>query len=467
MTALQEFSVSPLSLRSLRDGPSASLTESLRRARRLVSDRTGIVANVEFLEQSPEDPAVHQAWSSVGNAIPVLGRNALNRGVATSADPQRAIMKALGESIERYCSAYYGDSALRMATFDELRQDGQEAINPSRLALFSSSQYADPAFRFRPLSTDTTLRWVLGHSLGNDQPTWLPAAVVYVPYTYDGHHGETPFQDSISTGQACGPTLASASAKAVLEAIERDAFMIVWQNRLRRPGIDLDRVDDLQVQTLLAALDGVPVDCHAILLTLDIDVPVVLVVLTGHSREHPPQTVIGVGTDLSPTRALTLALEEACLGFCGMSRLAAVNRDFQAASDYHDVDTLDRHGLAHALLPELRASVDFLINPDQLVALSDLPDRSSSSSVANLRLLVNELAGHGLDVITVDLTTPDIDDVGFKVVRAVVPGLQPLDISHARQHRGGLRLYDVPVRLGLRERAAIEAELNPYPHPFP
>ena len=467
MSALQELATSPLSLRSLRDAPPVPLTESLRRAKRLVSDRTGIVASVEFLEQSPEDPAVHQAWSSVGSAIPVLGRHALNRGIATSADSRRAIMKAVGESIERYCSAYYEDESLRLATFTDLDRDGERAVDPRDFALFSERQYADPAFRFRPITSDTTLRWVRGHSLVSDRPTWVPAAYVYVPYAYDETRGELPFQDLISTGQACGPTLAAATSKAILEAIERDAFMIVWQNQLACSEIALDGIDDPSVRNLLQALDGITADCHAWLLTVDIDVPVVLVVFSGHAGDHAPQTVIGIGTDLSPTRALMLALEEACLGFCGMPRLASVHQDFQAAPDFHDITSLDRHGLAHALLPELRSSIEFLARPHRQVALGDLRDRSSASAKENLRTLVDELAGTGLDVIAVDLTTPDIDEVGFKVVRAVVPGLQPLDINHTRRHLGGRRLYDVPVRLGIRDEPLTEAQLNPFPHPFP
>jgi ribosomal protein S12 methylthiotransferase accessory factor len=466
MMTTQLAATSPLSLQSLRDGPVSPLSEALRRARRMVSDRTGIVAGIEFLEQNAEDPAVHQAWSTPANALPLLGRKALNRGVATAADPDRAIMKAAGESIERYCSAFYDEDALRLATYEQLIAAGENATDPADFALFSERQYASPGFRFTPFTASTPVRWVNGHSLVTDRPTWVPAPVVYVPYYYD-EPNESPLQDSISTGQACGPTFAAATYKAILEAIERDAFMIVWQNRLARPAIDLTKIDDPQVLALLDALDGVPVSMHAVLLSVDIDVPVVLVVLNGLAADHPPQTVIGVGVDLSPTRALALALEEACLGFCGMSRMAAMQSDFTIAPDYHDVDDLDKHGLAHAVLPELRVSVEFLTTPERTVTLADLPDRSSGSAVANLKTLVDELSAKGFDIVAVDLTTPDIDEIGFKVIRAVVPGLQPLDINHARQHLGGHRLYEVPHRLGLRPAPSTEGTLNPFPHPFP
>ena len=71
------------------------------------------------------------------------------------------------------------------------------------------------------------------------------------------------------------------------------------------------------------------------------------------------------------------------------------------------------------------------------------------------------------DVVGVDITTPDIDEAGFKVVRVIVPNLQPMDINHRYPHRGGRRLYDVPWKLGLIASPRNESEMNPEPHPFP
>jgi ribosomal protein S12 methylthiotransferase accessory factor len=81
-----------------------------------------------------------------------------------------------------------------------------------------------------------------------------------------------------------------------------------------------------------------------------------------------------------------------------------------------------------------------------------IEDRSGESVVANLRTVVDDLAHAGFDAVAVDLTTEDVDAVGYKVVRVVVPGLQPLDNDHTCRHLGGARL---------------RATFNPDPHPFP
>ena len=55
---------------------------------------------------------------------------------------------------------------------------------------------------------------------------------------------------------------------------------------------------------------------------------------------------------------------------------------------------------------------------------------------------------------------PDPPDIQVPVVRVIVPGLRHF---HRRFAPG--RLYDVPVKLGLRKRQLREAELNPL-HPL-
>jgi ribosomal protein S12 methylthiotransferase accessory factor len=63
---------------------------------------------------------------------------------------------------------------------------------------------------------------------------------------------------------------------------------------------------------------------------------------------------------------------------------------------------------------------------------------------------------NGLDFLVLDQTRPDI---GVPVVRVIVPGLR-----HFYRRFAPGRLYDVPVKLGLRDRPLAESELNPF-HP--
>ena len=69
---------------------------------------------------------------------------------------------------------------------------------------------------------------------------------------------------------------------------------------------------------------------------------------------------------------------------------------------------------------------------------------------------VNVAKREGLDFLVLDQTRPDIE---VPVVRVIVPGLR-----HFYRRFAPGRLYDVPVKLGWRERPLSENELNPL-HP--
>jgi ribosomal protein S12 methylthiotransferase accessory factor len=365
--------------------------------------------------------------------------------------------------VERYCSAQYDKESFPLSAYEELKCD---AVSPQDFALFSEQQYKEPDCPFVSMTPKAPLRWVPGFSLVSESEVLLPAAFVYVPYKIDKLK-ESPTDNPVSTGLACAPNLTAGIYKGILEAVERDAFMITWQNRIEPPSLDIWGMDDPFVQRLLNTLKNLPVRVHAAVLTLDIQVPVILIMITSESG-HPPYTVVGLGTDLNPTRAVVLALEEAILSLTGIGRYAQSNPDdFRPAPDYLNVETLDQHALAHAISPDLRQSAEFLTKSNTVLSIKDLPDVFSESMVQNVRAMVNMIRHKDLDVIFVDLTTPDINECGFKVVRVVVPGLQPLDINHKWQHLGGERLYQVPYQLGLINKPLTEESLNPYPHPFP
>ncbi len=66
------------------------------------------------------------------------------------------------------------------------------------------------------------------------------------------------------------------------------------------------------------------------------------------------------------------------------------------------------------------------------------------------------LERHGLEVLALDMTRPDI---GFPTVRVIVPGLR-----HFWARFGPGRLYDVPLKLGWITEPLAESELNPIPY---
>jgi ribosomal protein S12 methylthiotransferase accessory factor len=177
-------------------------------------------------------------------AFGALKNFANNGGVSTTR--RRAIGKAMGEAVERYCAAQFDEEALVYAAFDEL---DRRATPPESYALYRPEQYAAPGFPWKPFGRDTHVAWTPGRSLVSGEEVLVPAAAVFVPYHYRHARGDAAIMQPISTGLACGPSRAAATLSALCEAIERDAFTITWQAGLSRPRVARDGVPAMQIST--------------------------------------------------------------------------------------------------------------------------------------------------------------------------------------------------------------------------
>lgn len=288
------------------------------------------------------------------------------------------------------------------------------------------------------------------------------ASSLLFPYLYAKE--EPIFHRQISTGLACGPNLPAAIYRGILEIIERDAFMIVWLNRLSCPTLDPKGIEDPVVLDLLNQIEKLPIEYHIKVITLDIEVTAILALFEKESR---PFTGLGLAVDLDPMQALRRALEEMLLVYLGQSNYCRENPEYVPDPEYKKVELPTDHGIIHSMEPELLETVKFLKSNDKKLTLKDLPSHPIENSLEGCKFLVDLLNKKNLETHVVDVTTFDVREVGFKVARVVIPGMQPLDLEHSCPHLGGKRLYEVPKKLGLVKESLKENEMNPDPHPCP
>jgi ribosomal protein S12 methylthiotransferase accessory factor len=427
----------------------------------LVDPRVGIVRQISPLPIEEDEPNfVHYLSTACDTAqLTRLTNFANNGGVSTT--QRGALAKALGEAVERYCSAFFAYSDLTVAAFDELLGP---ATPPESYALYTDDQYASGDIPWRPFTRTTPVSWTRGTSLVTGQPVQVPAAMVFVPYHYRRDSGEIPVVLPISTGLAAGSSYASAALSGLCEAIERDAFTITWQAMLSRRR--------LRVDSSAASLDrlrrftdaGIHVELMDI--TTDIAVPSVLTVAICDSPSSPA-IAVAAATHPDAETAVVKSLEE----------LAHTRKFARQVMDYtpslpiepetgHPAVQDQKHHLRFYCEQQAVSFAAFTwASPDEL-NLSDLTAGFSGTPEQLLAGTVERVRRADLDVVACDLTTPDIAELGLSVVRVVVPGLHPLFMGHSNRARGGTRLYVVPDRLGLRGLALGQAD-NPYPHPFP
>ncbi len=431
----------------------SSIQESLGSFAPLVDRKTGIIRSVSIMKLSEDDPPVYLAHAEPSDTVPITGMRAANRGAACSITAERAIIRACGESVERYCSAIYDPRELRLCPASEIEAEGERALQVDTIYPFPASAYDEPGFPYQRIEKDQPIRWVPGKALASDERVWLPASCVYVPYLFD--RAVEPWTHMpISTGLAAGRTIEHCITKGIGEIIERDALMISWLAQITPPKIDLDscRGYSPDIDRLLdsAAITGGA--WHLNVLTLDIDVPVIGAALI--DPRNPPKTSFGIAANDDPVHALRLALEEAAL------TRTLVNRSAELIDkpDYvhEEFRTLRGHLLAHATSARLRECLRFMTDDGDTIRFESLHRQRAP--------LRERLAASGIEAFWVDVTTPDVRTCGFRVTRTIMPTMQPLDNDHSFRYLGGSRLRSVPPLFG---RDLERDGFNPDPHPFP
>jgi ribosomal protein S12 methylthiotransferase accessory factor len=422
-----------------------------------VDPKVGVIGSVEIVNLSDLDPRVYLAYAPGCDTFALTEISASNNGAACSVDLDRAIARACGESVERYCSAFFDLDSMLYASRREIERDGRRCFDAAAFYPFASWQYDLPGFPFEQASPDQAVHWVTATSLTTSSPVYVPASCVFVPYRFESER--EPFTHMpISTGLAAGPSVESCVEKGIFEIIERDALMLVWAARIPAPRIDSstcwgmsDQVDRLLQST--AALDAT---WFLNYMTLDVDVPVISAVLIDDGV--PPLTSFGIAANLDPAQALQSALEEAILTRLLVNRSSEVWDEAEPSPT--ELRTLRAHLIAHATSEELRSRMGFLTHAGPVVSFDEARQLGDS-----LAPLTSRLDRCGLEVLWADVTTPDVAEVGFRVVRTLIPGMQPLDNDHEYRYLGGRRLSAVPGALG--HDVGDPASLNPDPHPFP
>ena len=165
-------------------------------------------------------------------------------------------------------------------------------------------------------------------------------------------------------------------------------------------------------------------------------------------------------TDPEPARAAAKVLKETVAVRAAMESAAQRSRPIADPADCLGV--LD--GALYMSVPERAHAFSFL-DPDRAPRrLSELADCTAATPAATMAGIVDRLRRLDMEAFVVDLTSDEAREVGFWVVKVLVPALQPLSFVARAQYRAHPRLYAAPAAMGLP--VASESDLNPYPQPI-
>ncbi|MBK8459716.1 MAG: TOMM precursor leader peptide-binding protein [Micropruina sp.] len=415
----------------------------------------GLVRNLDLIPKvlaEPRQPLIVRA--EVANVRFAAGDDAFMTCSGKGMDLLGARNTALGEALERYSSLTWKPPRHRRARRDQL---DYPSLDPRELVLFAESQYA--SLPFAPYSEESELDWVPARSLVSDREVWVPlqGATLGSEHT----HGRGLLFGPTSNGFAAGPSLSFAVEHALLEVIERDAFLLAWMHRLETQPYQASTIPDDTTRSIaeLYARRGVRIEVH--LLPTDSLATVAIAVAWAATE---PAGVVGLGAALDPVSAARGAVLE-----IGQVRPALVarlgdpatrDRLRELVADPSRVAELEDHDLLYADHATAgRGLAHLRVRPVE-------PWPEGATADIGLRALVGSLAAVAGDALYLDVTTDDVAALGVKVARAIIPGFQPIHFGADQARLGHPRLVSMPATLGWRAASIAVADLNRDPHPL-
>ncbi|GGS80243.1 SagD family biosynthesis docking scaffold protein [Planobispora rosea] len=425
-----------------------------RLIRTYVDDHTGLVNSLT--------PAALGSLAVAGAAIRLRGTTVFEPGFGRSRSYRRSSAIALLEALERYGAI--GPGGRRGTVRASYASLGDRAVDPRSLGLHPPTHYALPDFPYRPFTVDAVCRWVWGHSFAAGGPVLVPERNVYY-----GRSDDQPFCYELANGCALGSCLEEAIFHGILEVLERDAFLLTWYTRARAPRIDLGTARDPGIPLVAAAITaetGYLVECYDI--TPDHGVPCVWALARTLSGEPATISAAAAGTSLEHAAAGALAE----LG----PMVPTVREHFPPNADRARTLAADgsrvRSMIDHYLVYGVRSAAErlsFLTEGTTRVPFPPPPEGFRHQDLTlDLEFLIDRLADVGLDVIVVDLTTPEHRAGGLRCVKVLVPGAVPMTFGEQNRRTWGLpRLLDPAAVRGRGMPVRVHADLNPDPHPFP
>lgn len=428
----------------------------------LVDRETGIVSGLYECPAYPHDPAIFIYAATVADIatfFPEYGlepTDIIASGAGLTRDHARGA--TLGEAVERYCINIYDRSRFITGSYRELTARGYQLTHPSDFCLFDRSQYAH--IPFEPFTEDARVEWVPGRSLTRNCTMLVPANFVYVGY--EPPAGCARITYAISTGAATATSYEEAVLKGIMEAVERDALMITWFNRLPAPHIDMAAVPGV-ARLMAKRFQWHGLEYHMLDMTTDLPFAAVITIIIDHNRT-PVVCSFGSACHIDRDRAAMKALIEAV--HTRQYQMLLRRRGNPAPATYEEIYSFEDHVRLYGQ-KDMRHAVRFLVEPGRQRAFTDLPHHATGNLQTDMARAVAELASRGMDVVVVDLATEDVRSIGLHVTKAIIPPLQQMNAPYNLRFLGGRRLYEVPMALGYRDRPSTIAELNPDPHPLP
>jgi ribosomal protein S12 methylthiotransferase accessory factor len=358
-------------------------------------------------------------------------------------DFKTALVTAICEAIERYCSANYCERIVTVATPEEL--DGPH-IDFSDLNYYTHQRSLNPDWEYTDFDSTKPRGWLKGKNLSTNADVWIPAELVYL--TYRSLTDYERFSQGFSTGLACGPDWETAALTGLMEVLERDASMSTWL--LQKPLNFSHPFAQKILEKRKGLLENQHWKIHIGFDQTDHMLPCATAVMEATSGKG---FIISSAASVNAERAAEKSLREVLKSYFGAVAQWR-GTTFKQISLAEEIGSLTDHRSFYTDQPNDNC-IGFLF-PEKHKKFPDLVEMKPDVSC-----VARYLSNFGINSYAVDITLPEIRKLNLRVVRVLAPGVQPLWAGEKN------RVLNLQRLQKLADGSPISAEaLNKNPSPF-
>lgn len=397
----------------------------------LISKRSGLIYDHVKINPKEGLPLLFRYLSVIKY------RGELIRGSGFSLNEDQSKLASLGECIERYCASM--DSHLKVLRCSRNQSTDFLALNT--ITRLTNEQYLiNPDFEEK--SDYSPLYWIQGTSILYKTKKWIPYELTLLkPTPYK------PIRDIISTGLAAHESVEEAINGGLCECIERDAFMLFWLLGRVNFEVSVTETDDEYISTLLKIATSSNLSINIYDITTDYNVPTILTLVR---RKGKDGFYMGCSSSLSYKKSVIKSLEEGLGGYSIYSESLEQGKKKKPKS-FDEIKELEDHPLFYLNGGCDSILLDLLFNKQ--LELRPMP----KDHFVCLNEVLETFKYRGEDLFYVDLTSADINSIGFKVVKVIAPTLAFLSIGTPLLNCERLYFY----------KNKQNRDFNLLPHPFP
>lgn len=431
--------------------------ESVWRLQRLLQLHGGLLSSAPISLASVDEPQIvirTAEMGDVGLLWPEVGKRGSPAGKiragGTGLDEGEALVPTLAEALERYSMAVFRNEQFLSASAEDIASDALDLASIPRCSATELSHAKCPI-----VVPDKTkpIRWVKALSLSTGGFTYVPAVMVY------SHTGyavpEERFWFQISTGCAAHLSYERAIVAGICEVIERDAISVLWLQKLPLPRIEIDCIPATLApyweRYMRASTDLEYLFFDA---TTDSGIPTVFALQIA-PHNHRVHTLVACSTGSTIVDGVSKVMRD-------LAGLRPAFRKVRSVPDSWDDFTDLFHGATFMAKAESADAFRFLTQTKATRRLSEI--QSKQQMDVSLHGMIRMLKQKQWNAYVVDLSTDEAIRADMRVVRVIIPNLQPISFRYRARFLGTPRLYSAPLAMGYPSLS--EDKLNDWPQPF-